>query len=101
MTMTDDIGTPLLAAINLKDTVATMVEILKFKANMRNPEIGASFVIWITEPVNLTNIHKALIENLNIPPRLLAIKRSAISRTQKSVLLFQAIENAVKRVHGL
>ncbi len=98
---TTNIGTPLLESINSKDAQTALTQIQQFKDNMRNPTVGADYVMWITEPVNLTSVHKALAEDLNVPPRLLAIRRAMMNRTQKAVLLFQAIENAVKRVHNL
>ena len=99
--MTNNIGMSLLDAINSADAVAAVLQIQQYKENMRNPQIGADYVMWITEPPNLTSVHKALTTSLNIPQRLLAIKRSALNRTQKSVLLVQAIENAIKRVHTI
>lgn len=99
--MTNNIGQALTDAITNKDVVLTFSEICQYRDNMYSPDIGAKYVIWITEPANLSNIHKLLIDNLNIPPKLLAIRRSNMSRTQKGVLLMQAIEIAVKRVHNL
>jgi hypothetical protein len=68
---------------------------------MRNTTVGADYVSWISEPVNLTRAHKALAEDLGVPPRAMAIKRVLMSRTQKAVLLTQAMEIAIKRVHKL
>lgn len=96
-----DIGTDMLVAISNKDAPKALAEILLFKDQMRNASVGAEYVMWVTEPVNLTKVHKALAEDLSIPPRLLAIRRSSMNRTQKAVLLMQAIELAVKRVHQI
>ena len=101
MTTNTNIGTSLLESINSKDAQAALTQICQFRENMRNPAVGADYVMWITEPVNLTSVHKALAEDLNVPPRLLAIRRSSMNRTQKAVLLSQAIELAVRRVHNL
>jgi hypothetical protein len=65
---------------------------------MKDVTVGADYVVWITEPANLTRLHKALAEDMNIPPRALAIKRVSMSRTQKAVLLIQAMEIAVRRL---
>lgn len=93
-----DIGKLLIDAILSKDAKQTLMQIQQFKENMRNKEVGAEYVMWITEPVNLTNIHSKLVEILGIPPRLLSIRRMEMNRTQKAVLLVQAMENALKRV---
>ena len=96
-----DIGIPLLQAINSKDAQKSHDEIERFKEKMRDVTVGANYVLWITEPANLTLVHKALAEDLQVPPRLLAIKRVAMSRTQRAALLMQAIGQAIKRVHSL
>lgn len=79
----------------------SLTEVQQFKEKMRDATVGTDFVLWITEPVNLTSVHKALADDLNVPPRLLVIRRMAMSRTQRAVLLVQAIENAIKKVHKL
>ena len=99
--MTNDIGTLLLEAINSKDAQQALTQVQLFKEKMRDTTVGADYVMWITEPVNLTSVHKALADDLNVPPRLLAIRRSVMNRTQKAVLLVQAIELALKRVYSL
>jgi hypothetical protein len=66
---------------------------------MKDTTVGADYVAWISEPVNLTRVHKALAEDLDVPPRAMLIKRILMSRTQKAVLLTQAMEIAIKRVH--
>ena len=96
-----NIGTPLIEAINSKDAQRFMTEIQQFKANMRDVTVGANYVTWITEPVNLTVVQKAIAEDLGVPPRAMAIKRLLMSRPQKASLLVQAMELAVKRVHKL
>ena len=96
-----DAGTKLLETINSKDVQQSYTQVQQFKEKMRDATVGADYVLWITEPANLTRVHKALAEDLQVPQRLLAIKRVAMSRTQKAVLLVQAIEMAVKKVHSL
>lgn len=66
-----------------------------------DPTVGADYVTWISEPANLTRVHKALAEDLSVPPRAMAIKRVLMSRPQRASLLVQAMEIAIKRVHGL
>ena len=99
--MTNNTGSLLLESIKSKDAQQALTHVQLFKDKMRDTTVGADYVMWITEPVNLTSVHKALAEDLNVPPRLLAIRRSTMNRTQKAVLLVQAIELAVKRVHSL
>lgn len=101
MTTNINIGSTLLESINSKDAQQALSQVQQFRDKMRDVTVGADYVMWITEPVNLTSVHKALAEDLSVPPRLLAIKRAAMNRTQKAVLLILAIELAVKRVHNL
>ena len=99
--MTNNTGSLLLESIKSKDAQQTLAQVQQFRDNMRNATVGADYVMWITEPVNLTSVHKALAEDLAVPPRLLAIRRASMNRTQKAVLLVQAIEMAVKKVHNI
>jgi hypothetical protein len=94
-------GEKLLEAINNKDVQESYTQVQQFKAKMRDVTVGIDYVAWITEPVNLTRVHKALAEDLSVPPRAMAIKRMQMSRTQRAVLLVQAMEGAIKRVHSL
>ncbi len=96
-----DSGEKLLEAIKSKDAQKFITQVQQFKEGMRDTTVGADYVVWITEPVNLTKVHKALAEDLEVPPRALAIKRVLMSRTQKAVLLIQAMEIATKKVHKL
>jgi hypothetical protein len=101
MTSSFDAGSQLLETIKSKDVQQTLTQVQQFKEKMRDATVGTDYVLWITEPANLTLVHKALADDLQVPQRLLAIKRVAMSRTQKAVLLVQAIETALKRVHSL
>jgi hypothetical protein len=96
-----DFGTELLSVINSKDAQGTVLKVQQFRDMMRDTTVGPHFVNWITEPANLTKVHKALAEDLSVPPRAMAIKRVSMSRTQKAIFLLQAIENGIKRVHNL
>ena len=96
-----DIGNALLDAIKSKDVQTAYTQVQQFRDKMRDVTVGADYVLWITEPANLTLVHKALADDLQVPPKLLAIKRIAMSRTQKAVLLLQAIEMGIKKVHNL
>lgn len=94
-------GEALLETIKSKDVQRSIAQVQQFKEGMKDTTVGADYVTWISEPANLTRVHKALTEDLGVPPRAMAIKRVLMSRTQKSVLLVQAIEIAIKKVHKL
>lgn len=98
-TTASDFGLALVETIRSRDVQETITKVQQYKEYMRDATVGADFVIWITEPVNLTMVHKALAEDLSVPPRVLAIKRVMMSRTQRAVLLLQAIELGIKKVH--
>jgi hypothetical protein len=90
-----------LLVIDSADPSSVMNTIVKYGENMRDPAIGAAHVMWITDPANLTKIHTELINKLGIPAKLMSIRRGNYSRTRKAVMLVQAMEFAVKRVHKL
>jgi len=94
-------GELLLETIKSKDALKSMTQVQQFRESMRDTTVGADYVAWISEPVNLTRVHKALAEDLDVPPRAMAIKRVLMSRTQRAMLLTQAMELAIKRVHQL
>lgn len=100
MTATES-GEKLLSVINSKDARGALSEVQKYREMMRDPASGPDLVVWISEPANLTRVHRALADDLGVPPKLLAIKRMAMSRTMKAMLLVQAMEQAIKRVHNL
>lgn len=94
-------GDLLIEAIMSKDVQKTMEFIQQFKEGMKDLQVGAEYVLWITEPPNLMRTHEALVQNLSIVPRSLAIIRRPMSRTTRAVLLLQAMEIAIKRTHSL
>lgn len=100
MTATES-GELLIQLIKSKDAFKSFTQVQQFKECMKDATVGTDYVVWISEPVNLTRVHKALAEDLGVPPRMLAIKRIAMSRTQKAVLLMHAMEIAIRRVHKL
>jgi hypothetical protein len=96
-----EFGQELLETIKSKDAQQSITKVQQFREGMRDKSVGAEYVLWITEPVNLTSVQKALAEDLEVPQRVLAIKRAVMSRTQKAVLLVQAMEMGIKKVHKL
>lgn len=104
MTMTTtatERGEKLLSAINSKDALHALTEVQQYREMMRDAALGPGLVVWISEPANLTRVHKALAEDLGVPPKILAIKRVSMTRTMKAALLTQAMELAIKKVHKL
>lgn len=87
-----------LQAINNKDATASLFELEKVKLNMRDPVQGPKHIDWITTPANLSTVHTALMEQLKVSPKMLAIRRGVINRTQRAVFLVQAMENSIKRI---
>jgi hypothetical protein len=101
-TMTaNEFGEALIQTIQSKDALKSMTQVQQFKENMKDVTVGADYVIWISEPANLTRVQKALADDLGVPPRAMMIKRVLMSRTQRAVLLVQAMEIAIKRVYQL
>lgn len=96
-----EFGQLLLETIKSKDAQESYSKVQQFRDGMKDTTVGADYVLWITEPANLTSIHKALAEDLNVPPKLLAIRRAVMSRTQRAVFLVQAMEMGIKKVHNL
>jgi hypothetical protein len=94
-------GEALLETIHSKDAQKSVSVVQQYRQSMMDPTVGGDYVTWITEPANLTRVHKAVAEDLNVPPRAMAIKRMLMSRPQRANLLMQAVELAIKRVHGL
>ena len=94
-------GELLIETIKSKDALKTMTLVQQYRENMKSVTVGFDYVAWISEPVNLTRVHKALAEDLGVPPRAMAIKRALMSRTQRAMLLTQAMESAIKRCYKL
>lgn len=101
MDTASDFGNKLLEAIRSKDAQKSVSVAQQYRKSMMDPAVGGDYVTWITEPANLTRVHKAVAEDLNVPPRAMAIKRMQMTRPQRANLLMQAMENAIARVHGL
>jgi hypothetical protein len=99
--MTINFGETLLETIKSKDAQKAYAQVQQYREKMKDTTVGADYVTWISEPVNLTRVHQALAEDLGVPPRAMAIKRMLMSRPQRAALLVQAMEIAIKRVHQL
>jgi hypothetical protein len=101
MATAGETGELLLETIKSKDVQKSMTQVQQFIAFMKDQTVGADYVAWISEPVNLTRVHKALADDLGVPPRAMAIKRMQMTRTRKAYMLVQAMEIAIRRVHQL
>lgn len=101
MASASEFGIQLLETIKSKDVQKSYTIIQQFKENMKDQTVGADYVTWISEPANLTRVHQALAEDLEVPPRVMAIKRVLMSRPQRAFLLVQAMELGIKKVHKL
>lgn len=96
-----DSGASLLDAIRTKDPMIATTAIQEYRNGMKDTSLGADYVVWITEPANLMLVQKTITESLEVPQRVMAIRRAQMSRTQKAVSLIQAMEMAIKKVHKL
>ncbi len=94
-------GESLLKIFETKDVQKSYQKIIEYRESMKDPNLGADYVLWISEPANLSKLHASLTENLEIPQKVMAIRRALMSRTQRAMLLTQAMELAVKKVHKL
>ena len=91
----------LIGYIKTKDATTAYVAINSYIDNLKNTEVGAQYVQWITDPANLTEVHNLLVTELSIPPRLLAIKRMQYTRALKAYMLVLAMQKAVSRIHSI
>lgn len=94
-------GECLLKTFETKDVLNSYTQIQEYRECMRDPTVGADYVMWVSEPINLSKLHASLTENLEIPQKVMAIRRALMTRTQRAALLTQAMEMAVKKVHKL
>lgn len=52
----------------------------------------------IVDPKNITEIHSSLIEYMEVPQRLLIMKRRSMTKTTKAYIFTTIIINAITRV---
>ena len=99
--MNTEPGAELLAAAQSGVPTVFLEKLSAYRNGVRDPSTGAGFVAWISTPVNLTQVHTALVNSMGVPQRALAIRRLNVTRGQKVMMLPQAMEIAVKRTHNL
>lgn len=101
MTTNNELGTRMLVTAESGDAAAFLVALGDFKDALQTPGSGSEYVNWLSNPANLTKLHLAISTNLNVPPRLLAIKRLSVSRGQKCMMMLRAMEISVRKIHNL
>jgi hypothetical protein len=94
-TNTEIFADRLFGAIKSKDIESTRLALAELRELMRN---DVQYILWLTEPANLTTIHRLLVENFAIPPKAMMVKMRNMTRLQKGFYFLQGIENGVKRV---
>lgn len=86
----------LITAIKLKDTNLALLIANNIKTAIEANDAVA--INNIVDPANITAIHSALIEHLQVPQRLLIMKRRAMTKTTKAYIFTTIIINAITRV---
>ena len=90
----DTLGTKLVEAIESKDKVRINAIISMMEDCLPDPIA----VKWITEPVNISNIHNKLVEHMGVHPKLLMLKTRVPNRNRRAGLFVQVLKNAMTRV---
>lgn len=86
----------LISAIKLKDTNLALSIANNIKVAIEAGDVGA--INSIVDPANITEVHSSLIEYLQVPQRLLIMKRRAMTKTTKAYIFTTIIINAITRV---
>lgn len=81
--------------IEEKDIQKTLMLVTKLKEMVRS---DAEAVKWISEPANLTKLQASLVENLEIPHKLMLIKGRIPHKQRRAMLFMEAMEAAVRKV---
>lgn len=99
--MTIDPISALQTAADSKDPKKLLTALTDFDLATRDVENGVNYVAWLSNPVNITSLHRNLMNNFSVQPRLLAIRRGNYTRTRRAVLMLHAMINAIRRTHNL
>lgn len=84
----------LFEAIEAKDKQKTLLLIVQLKEAVKTDPAACK---WVTEPLNLKEVHNSLIENLNVDPKAMRVKERITHRQRRALLFVQAIENGIRR----
>lgn len=52
---------------------------------------------WILQPVNITKLHNAIMEQYDIPRKMLMLRNRVPSAHRRAVMFIKAIANGLKR----
>lgn len=86
----------LISAIKLKDTNRAIAISKQIKELITKNDLN--LVNAVVDPAGITAMHAALTEHLQVPHRLLLMKRKAMTRTTKAYMFMSIIENALTRI---
>lgn len=92
----NEFSAKLLGTIKSKDASASLALIQEYKSAIST---SADYIVWITEPANLTAVQTSITESFGIPQKAMMIKpRKGSSRGLRASFFLQAMENSLKRV---
>ena len=86
----------LIIAIKLKDYNLSLQIANNIKSAIEQNDPVA--INNIVDPKNITEIHSSLIEYMEVPQRLLIMKRRSMTKTTKAYIFTTIIINAITRV---
>lgn len=96
-----DMGVHLLNVIETASPEEALVAIGQYKAGMMDPLSGAHLVGWVSIPANLMELQSKMEQFQGVPRKLMSIKRTNATRVRRALLMVQAMELALKKVHNL
>lgn len=82
-------------AIKDKDAHKTLLIVLQLKEMIRTDPVA---VKWVVDPTNIKNLHDSLIENLEVPAKMMMLKGRIPHRQKRAHLFVDAIENGIRKV---
>lgn len=97
----NELGNQLLNTIETATPQGALTAITEFKAKMAEPQTGPLLVGWVSVPNNVMALHTCLTQFQGVPPKLMSIRRGNMTRARRSILMVQAMELALKKVHRL
>lgn len=82
-------------AINDKNITETKVAL----ATLHDMALSnAALVKWIIVPANITDLHKRLIESLDVAPRMMQLRKRIPQYRKRAVFFVKAMQNGVNRL---
>ena len=80
---------------NDKEGVILVLDKLEEQVAQKN---NAELVKWVTEPQNITELHRMLIEHMNVIPRAMMLKTRVPNRYRRAFLFIKAMKNGVNHL---